>query len=47
MISLSALSLSTFIYNSKCGEIKLCILNYDNEQFDFIDSEVAFVIKFH
>lgn len=47
MLSLSALSLSTFIYNSKCGEIKLCILNDNNGQFNFIDSEVAFVVKFH
>lgn len=47
MLSLPALSSSTFIYNSKCGEIKLRILNDNNEQFNFMDREVAFVIKFH
>lgn len=47
MLSLPALSSNTFIYNSKCGEMKLCILNDNNEQFNFIDREVAFVVKFH
>lgn len=44
---MSVLSSSIFIHNSNYGEMRLCFLNDNNEEFNFIDIKVTFVVTFH
>lgn len=46
-LTMSALFSSIFIHNSNCEEMRLCFLNDNNEQFNFIDIKVTFVVTFH
>lgn len=46
-LTMSVLSSSVFIHNSNYGEMRFFFLDDNNEEFNFIDIKVTFVVIFH